>query len=1069
MAEEQRLLEYLKRVTTQLHEARSRVRELETAATEPVAIVGMACRFPGGASSPELLWEAVSQGRDTIADFPVDRGWDMDTLYDPDPGKPGKTYVREGGFLYDAANFDAGFFGISPREALAIDPQQRLLLETSWEVFERAGLDPVSLRGTRTGVFAGLMYHDYGSGAAPIPPEVEGYLKLGTLASALSGRISYLFGFHGPAITVDTACSSALVAIHLACASLRQRECSLALAGAATVMNSPGTFIDFGKQRAMAPDGRCKPFAAAANGFGAGEGVGAVLLELLSDARRLNHPVLAVVRGSAVNSDGAGSGFAAPNGPAQQQLIRLALDNAGLSPDDVDAVEAHGTGTRLGDPIEAQALLATYGQHRSADRPLWVGSIKSNFGHTQAAGGMASVIKMVMAMRHGTLPRSLHIDQPSPHVDWSSGAVRPLAEEVPWPEVGRPRRAAVSSFAVSGTIAHTILEQAPENAADDRAGSDVAGTTPTRPQRPLLPFVLSGRTARALADQAARLAVHLEQHADLEPAAVAWSLATARSRFEHRAVVLAADGPALTAGLAAVAHGAPADHVVTGVAGGDTRVAFVFPGQGSQWSGMAAELLDQAPVFAQKMAQCAKALAEHLDFSVIEVLRQAPGAPSLDRVDVVQPVLFAVMVSLAALWQSYGITPGAVAGHSQGEIAAACVAGALSLPDAAKVVALRSRELLALSGQGVMASVSLESAELATLLRRWDGRICVASRNSPRSAVVAGEPDAVRELLAQCAAEDIWAREIPVDYASHSASVEAVRDGLLGALAGLAPRRATIPFYSTVTGDVLDTTTLDAEYWYRNLRETVHFEQTARAMFRDGHGVVIEVSPHPVLTIGLEETARDTGGHEVAVLTSLRRGEGGTERVLAALAEAHAHGVPLDWPAVFRGVATRIVDLPTYAFQWERYWLSPESRVPAPAVQVTTPADAVSSAGATSLRQRLATLSARDQERVLVELVTVEAARVLRYPDPDVLEPGRAFRDLGFDSLTAVQMRKQLNAVTGLRLPPTVVFDHPTPIALARLLRGELTPEPVLSAPTAFDHASDEELFAFIDTHLDTP
>ncbi len=1152
MTEEQRLLDYLKRVTAQLHEVRSRLRAVEEAAAEPVAIVGMACRFPGGVSSPEELWELVARGGDAVSGFPVDRGWDVDALYDPDRGVPGKTYVREGGFLHDAADFDAGFFGISPREALAIDPQQRLLLESAWEVFERAGIDPVTLRGSHTGVFAGVMYHDYAAGLREVPEEVEGYLKLGTLAAVMSGRISYLLGFHGPTVTVDTACSSSLVALHLACQALRRNECSLALAGGATVMYAPGTFTDFSRQGALAPDGRCKPFAAQADGFGAGEGVGMLLLERLSDARRNGHPVLAVVRGSAVNSDGASSGLTAPNGPAQQRLIRQALADAQVAADEVDVVEAHGTGTKLGDPIEAQALLATYGQGRPADRPLWLGSVKSNLGHTQAAAGVAGVIKMVLAMRHGVLPPTLHVDQPSPHVDWSSGAVRLLTEAVSWPQpAGRPRRAAVSSFAVSGTISHAVLEQAPPG--DDRARPDGqpalgaspgsgtpgdtghpgdtsaltgtstpgevrevpaagnitntvdapdagqagqaagtgqagsangdigdigdAGTPPVASAPAVLPFVLSARSAGALRDQALRLAAHLDARPGPGPAAVAWSLATARSRFEHRAVVLAADRPRLAAGLTALARGEVADHVVQGIAGGDRRIAFVFPGQGSQWAGMAAPLLGSSPVFAERMAACAAALAGHVDFSPVDVLRGEPGAPGLDRVDVVQPVLFAVMVSLAALWRSYGVRPHAVVGHSQGEIAAACVAGALSLPDAARIVALRSRALLALAGRGTMASVSLPSTELDERLAAWDGRISVAARNSPRSAVVSGDPDAVRELLARCEAEGTWAREIPVDYASHSVAVEGIRQRLLTELAGVTPRAGDIPFCSAVTGDLLDTGALDAGYWYRNLRDTVHFEQATRTLLRHGYDILIEISPHPVLTIALEETARETG-HDAVVLSSLRRGEGGAERLLASVSEAHVHGAPLDWPAVLGGgVPADPVDLPTYAFQRQRYWLRPapasapvasaasapvvpsfSPRIPAPSPPVDAPKGAGGSdagdngAGSTGtdggttagedgvppLARRLAGLTTADQDRLLLGLVRAEAASILRYPRPDLLEVGRAFRDLGFDSLTAVQMRNRLGALTGLRLPPTVVFDHPTPVALARLLRAEL-------------------------------
>ncbi|MEH1130771.1 type I polyketide synthase, partial [Micromonospora sp. CPCC 206061] len=841
---------------------------------EPIAIVGMACRYPGGMTSPEELWRLIASGTDTIGEFPTGRGWDLDRLYDPDPDVPGRTYTRAGGFVYDADRFDAGFFGINPREAVASDPQQRLLLETAWETFERAGIDPTTVRGSRTAVYVGVVAQEYAPRSHQAPEALEGYLLTGTTTSVASGRLAYTFGLEGPAVTVDTACSSSLVALHLAAQALRQGECSLALAGGVTIMASAGIFTEFSRQRGLAPDGRCKAFAAAADGTGWGEGVGLVLLERLSDARRNGHRVLAVVKGSAVNQDGASNGLTAPNGPSQQRVIRQALANAGLKPADVDAVEAHGTGTTLGDPIEAQALLATYGQDRQ--RPLWLGSIKSNIGHTQAAAGVAGVIKMVMALRNAELPQTLHVDEPSPHVDWTAGAVSLLTSPQPWEPNGRVRRAGVSSFGISGTNAHVILEEAPATEAPP-------ATEPTDPAGPA-PLVLCAKTEPALRERAAKLAAAIGPDTNL--ADVAHSLATTRAAFEHRAVVLDADA----AGLRALAAGQTAPTLVQGVAT-DGRTAFLFPGQGSQWTGMALDLMDTSPVFADHMRQCAGALEPHLD-----LFAELRGP--LDRVDVVQPALFAVMTSLAALWRHHGVVPDAVIGHSQGEIAAAYVAGALSLSDAATVVAMRAKAITALPPGGGMASITAPAAALELP----DG-LHIAAVNGPTSTVIAGEAALLDAYVSTCGFE---ARKIAVDYASHSPHVEAIRDELVDALAGIQPQPATIPFYSTLTGSLLDTTELDAGYWYRNLRHTVQLHQAVEALTADGHRLVVECSPHPVLASVVDTNAIGT----------LRREEGHT-RFLTSLAEAYTHGAAVDWTTVVSG---RVVDLPTYPFQRDRYW-----------------------------------------------------------------------------------------------------------------------------------------------------
>ncbi|MEV8444038.1 type I polyketide synthase, partial [Actinosynnema sp. NPDC051121] len=889
-----KLVEALRSSVKETERLRKHNRALQAKASEPVAIVAMACRFPGGVSSPEDLWELLSSGGDAVSAFPTDRGWDLGALYDPDPDHPGTSYARSGAFLDDVAGFDADLFGINPREALAMDPQHRLLLETSWEVFERAGLDAEALRGSRTGVYVGTNVNDYPEVLRGTPEDLGGYIATGNAASVVSGRLAYTFGLEGPAVSVDTACSASLVALHLAVQALRSGECDLALAGGVTVMSSPAAFVEFSRQRGLAADGRCKPFAAGADGTGWGEGVGLLLVERLSDAVRNGHRVLAVVRGSAVNQDGASNGLTAPNGPAQQRVIRAALANARLSPADVDVVEAHGTGTTLGDPIEAQALIATYGQDR--ERPLLLGAVKSNIGHTQAAAGVAGVIKAVLAMRHGVLPKTLHAHEPSPRVEWSAGAVELVTDTTPWPESGRERRAGVSSFGMSGTNAHVILEQAPEVA--DEPGSDEAG--------PALPWFLSAATPEALRARAADLLA-----ADGgSPVAVARSLATTRTALRSRAVVVGRDGNALRDALAALAAGVDHPAVATGTAGDTGRVVFVFPGQGSQWVGMALELAEQSPVFAARLDECAAALEPFCDWSLHAALR---GGVSLDRVDVVQPVLFAVMVSLAALWRSWGVEPAAVVGHSQGEIAAACVAGALSLEDAARVVALRSQVLRRLAGRGGMVSVAASEADVRARIASFGERISVAAVNGPSAVVVSGEPDALDELVAACDADGVRAKRIAVDYASHSAQVEELRDELAEVLAPITPRTGAIALYSTLTGRVEDGSALDADYWFRNLRSTVGFAGAVESLVADEFDVFVECSPHPILTMAVQEQAED-----VIAVGSLRRDDGGLDRMLLSLGEAVVRGVTPRWTDVIP--AGRRVDLPTYPFQRRRFW-----------------------------------------------------------------------------------------------------------------------------------------------------
>ncbi|RSM66030.1 beta-ketoacyl synthase [Amycolatopsis sp. WAC 01376] len=915
---EQDLIRALRESVKETARLKQRNSQLLAAASEPIAVVSMGCRFAGGIAGPEDFWRVVSEGVDVYTPFPGDRGWDLANLYDPDPDTPGTTYVDQGAFLHDAAEFDARFFGISPQEATAMDPQQRQLLEVCWETIERAGIDPDSLRGTPTGVYAGIVHQDY----APDVAGAEGFLSLeralGSAGGIASGRVAYCLGLEGAAVTVDTMCSSSLVAIHLASQALRRGECTMALAGGSTVMATPGGFVGFARQRGLARDGRCKSFAAAADGSSWAEGVGVVLLERLSDARRNGHQVLAVIRGSAVNQDGASNGLTAPNGPAQQRVIRAALDAAGLSADEVDAVEAHGTGTTLGDPIEAQALLSTYGRGRSPEQPLLLGSVKSVLGHTQGASGVAAVIKTVLALRNRYLPATLHVDAPTPQVDWSPGTVELLTEGREWPDTGRPARSGISSFGASGTNVHMILEEVPP---EPEPGEQAGGVAPET----ALPFVVTAKTPTALANLGRRLTDTLDQRDEgIALGDLAHALATGRAVQSHRAVVVAQTREELRAGLTSLADGRTGHSVITGSAGtsGPGKVVFVFPGQGTQWLGMGRRLLDTSPVFAARIAECQKALEPWVDWSVADVLRgEAPE--DLERVDVVQPVCFAMMVGMAAVWESLGVVPDAVVGHSQGEIAAACVSGALSLADAARVVALRS-QLIAelLPAGGGMASIGLAEDAVRALIEPWGERLQVAALNGPSSVVIAGEGAALDELAARLADSDVRFRRVPVDYASHSHYVESVRSALLADLAAVTSTTTRVPFYSTVEPGRRDDGPFDAGYWYRNLRQPVLFEPAVRELIAEDHRVFIELGAHPVLLPSITGTAAELDADVLAV-GSLRRDEDGPARLATSAAEVFVRGVPVNWQALLPGNAGAArVGLPTYPFDHQRYWIT---------------------------------------------------------------------------------------------------------------------------------------------------
>ncbi|MGH3374550.1 MAG: SDR family NAD(P)-dependent oxidoreductase [Actinoallomurus sp.] len=890
---------------------------------DPIVVVGVSCRFPGGIFSSEGLWDVVAAGRDVISGFPADRGWNVSGLS-----------VREGGFLAGAADFDAAFFGINPREAAAMDPQQRLLLEVSWEALERAGIDPESLAGSRTGVFAGLLSQEYGVGVDEAAAGVEGYRLAGSSGSVASGRVAYALGLEGPAVTVDTACSSSLVAVHLAAQSLRSGECELALAGAATVMATPRVFVEFARQRGLAADGRCKPFAAAADGTGWSEGAGVLVLERLSQARRRGHRILAVIRGSAVNQDGASNGLTAPNGPAQQRVIQAALAGAGLPAAQVDVVEAHGTGTVLGDPIEAEAILTTYGQDRPADRPLLLGSVKSNIGHTQAAAGMAGIIKMISAMRHGVVPPTLHVDTPTPHVDWTGGAVELVTATVAWPETGRPRRAGVSAFGISGTNAHLILEQAPEEVA---AGA-------VERNWPVIPWVLSAKSTTALRGQAARLLAEVRERTDLDPADVGAALVSTRSRFDHRAVVVGADLGELTAGLDAYVRGEPTRASLRESAGASLResagkaagpTVFLFPGHGSQYPGMGRALYAEFAAFAGALDEVCAELDAHLDRPLSTVLFAEKGsaeAALLDRTTYTQPALFAIEVALFRLLESWGIRPSHLLGHSVGELAAAHVGGVLSLPDAARLIVARGRAMQAMPA-GVMVQIRASGDDVARSLAELSSEASIAACNGPEATVVSGTDDEVERVVALWRERRRRSIRLPSAHAFHSADLDGVLEEFAAVAESLTYRRPAIPIVSNLTGKpATETELMGASYWMRHARETVRFFPGVRALQEAGASTFLEVGPGRALSSLVAQCSTADLGAERTALPLLRHDRPEAATLMTAMAELFARGVPVDWRAIFGARPGPRVELPTYAFDRKRYWLLPEPAADATAL-----------------------------------------------------------------------------------------------------------------------------------------
>ncbi|WP_024801103.1 type I polyketide synthase [Nocardia sp. BMG51109] len=999
------------------------------AADDPIAIVGMACRFPGGVATPDDLWRLVAEGRDAITGFPADRGWPLDDLYDPEPGVPGKSYVREGGFLDGAAEFDAGFFGISAREALATDPQQRMLLELAWEAFERARIDPAALRGTETGVFLGLSDMGYRSllAAGPDLAGAESYLLTGNMPAVASGRIAYFLGLQGPAVTVDTACSSSLVALHHAAQSLRSGECSLALTGGVSVTMSPLGYVFFSAQRGLAYDARCKSYAAAADGTSWSEGAGVLVLERLSDARRNGHPVAAVVRGSATNQDGASNGLTAPNGLSQQRVIRQALANAGLSASDVDAVEGHGTGTVLGDPIEAQALLATYGQ-RPAEQPLLLGSIKSNIGHTQSAAGAAGLIKMILAMRHAAMPPTLHVDTPSPHVDWSAGHIRLVTESRPWPERDRPRRAGISSFGISGTNAHVILEYDPAWAEPVAAdGDSVEGA--------LSVCVLSARTDGALRGQAERLRAACVADDAPDVASIALSAATTRTGFDRRAALVVADRTELADGLAALAQGAGASGAVTGRAGSAPKVAILLPGQGSQAAGMGRQLYEAYPEFARVFDELCGEFDRHLDHPLRAVIFDTDDTGLLDRTDYTQPALFTVEVALLHLLRSWGVVPDYLLGHSIGELAAAHAGGVFPTADAAAVVAARGRLMQRLR-PGAMLSVRASDVEVAESIVGQESTVAIAASNGPNATVVSGDEEAVTAIGKYWRARGRRTKRLRVERAFHSPHLDGMLDEYRRVVAAAGPRSSAIPVVSNVTGEFATTEQLcSPDYWVAQARHAVLFRDGVHTLADAGATLFLEAGPGEALA-GMTHECLTDGGHSVAA--ALRRGQPEVRSLLRAVATAWTTGATVDWAAMYAGRGARVVDLPTYAFQHRRYWSGTTAALPAVEQR---PDGAPDVDPGQRFRDDLAALPESERLEFAAGVVRSQLAEILLELDGEIAGEANLF-EAGLTSLSMLELRSRLNQVAGTSISLESLITHPTVRDAARLLTG--VEEPVL-------------------------
>ncbi|MFF5448537.1 type I polyketide synthase [Streptomyces sp. NPDC012888] len=1023
---------------------RGRLDALEQRRHEPVAVVGIGCRLPGGVRSPEDYWRMITGGTDAIGGVPADR-WDVDAYYDPDPAAPGRTTMRHGGFIDGVDRFDPYFFGISPREAARMDPQQRLFLEVAWEALEDAGLTREQLQGSRTGVFVGANNVDYLHMQLQEPAGVDTYTVIGGTNCIISNRLSYLLDLRGPSLTVDTACSSSLVAVHLACQALRNDDCGTAVVGGMNLILSPTVTVAHTKGLPLAPDGRCKTFDARADGYTRGEGVGTVVLKRLSDAVADGDRIWAVVRGSAVNQDGLTNGLTAPSGLSQREVIRTALRNARLEPAQVTLLEAHGTGTSLGDPIEVEALQEVYGAPDATGRDCVLGSVKANIGHLEAGAGLAGLIKVALSIHHRAIAPNIHLETLNPHISLDGGRLRIPTEPAVWDEPAERRHGAVSSFGAGGTNAHVVLGPAPgPRPADARPEQDAAPAAPEVPQAAEGPWLLPvyAGTAEALVPMARAWRDHLRTKESREApfGALVHGAATRRTRHPHRLAVAAGSHAEAAERLDMWLEGKEPASVVTGRAGGDIgdKVVFVFPGQGSQRAGMGRELLRTCPVFRAAVTECDEAMKRWTDggLSVIGTIMALEDGAPLDRIDVIQPALFAVAVGLAARARAFGVEPDVVVGHSMGEVAAAYVAGALTLDDAARIICRRSSLLRRISGRGAMLVAGLTFEQAAGFVREHSDRVSVAVSNSPTSTVLSGDPEVLDGLAEELRARNVFCRHVKVDVASHSPQVDVLRADLLAELEGIEPRAARVPILSTVTGALCDGSGFDPAYWVDNLREPVLFWDAVRSLIEDDHGVFVEMSPHPTLLSAVEQGFEHTGREGLA-LPSMRRDEPEAHGLLEVLGALHVNGLPGRLSDLLPPAPARPVPLPRYTWQHESFWFRAPGDAGPVAVTACAPAAVVAAeerAGAAGPAELVAAVAAAGPGAARAEVVrgfvldTVASTLELA---PARIDPAGGFFQMGMDSTLAAVARRRLEGLLGRRMPATVMFEHPSVEALA--------------------------------------